>query len=148
MSLTNIRKKVSKELVTDNALLIADIINENGAFIVGLLKQQLRMGKDSKNENVTVFGRDYYSDRTVFEKDRKRQETRWITNHDTGVFYLSIYVYASAKTQSFIFDSDAPHFSKILLQSGDVIMGLNPENLRRVREEIIIPQLKLRRNAV
>ena len=145
MAFTEIKNRIKAQLTFDVNKEIADIINENGTFITGLLKKQLARGKDSKGNNVTVFGRDYYSDRTVFEKERKGQETRWITNYDSGTFYASLYVYASGT--SFIFDSAVPHFSEILIQSGEVIMELDQENITILRNQVIVPQLQIRYNA-
>lgn len=124
----------------------ANIINSNGDYISGLLLNQFREGKDGDGEvfklirNGGVF--DYYSDRTVFEKGRKGQPYDRITYYDSGVFYTSIYVYASG--DSFIFDSDVPYFPDILLHaaSGEKIMELSKNNLELFKDQILIPQLQ------
>lgn len=123
-----------------------DIINENGEYMVNLLKEQLAAGKDMDGNNVTVFGRPEYSARTVFEKKEYGiglgEVTDRITNYMTGEFYNSIYV--AAIGSSFIFDSAISYFPEIIEQSGDRIMGLNARNLRKFSEEILKPQLLLR----
>lgn len=146
MPLTRTYNKIRKLALFDTAKVIADIINENGAFVSELLKDQFRQGKDGLGNDLTlrrhggVFP--YYSDATIREKERKNQQTEYITYYDSGAFYLSIYTFASGET--FILDSDVPYFADILLKagSGEFIMHLNKENLLRLRNEIIIPQFK------
>lgn len=127
----------------DVAKEIEIIINRNSEQIVTLLKNQLQQGKDSNNDNVTIFGRDYYADATVFEKERHGvglgSFTQWITNYMSGAFYNSL----SVVVKGSVFDvvSDVDYFPEITSRSGDKIMELNQENLQRFYEEILIPQL-------
>lgn len=131
----------------------SNIINENSEFLVGLLKNQLRSGKDAdeqpfllrrEGKNAGLFP--YYSDATVFEKRRKGQQVEVIDYHDTGIFYLSLYAFASGS--SFIFDSDVPYLNDILAHagSGDKIIELSQANIEIFKEEILIPQLQQRFN--
>lgn len=128
----------------------ANIINENGDYISGLLKQQFREGKDADNQVFTLIRYNgvfpYYSDRTVFKKERKGQPTDRITYYDSGRFYLSLYVYASGNT--FIFDSDVSYFYDILIHSGsgEKIIELSEKSLQIFRDQILIPELKRRIN--
>lgn len=146
MPLDNLFKKIERIERFDIAKETCDIINENGDFISDLLRAQLAKGKDGQGKEVTVFGRDFYSDRTVFEKERHGvglgKETRWITNYMTGVFHNSIYVYASGT--KFFFDSGVPYLNEILAQSGPKILELGKEGLEIFRDRILIPQLQLR----
>lgn len=147
MGLDNLYKKIVALEAFSASKVIADIINENGDYISSLLRSQLEKGKDGLGQDLTlkrnggVFP--YYSDRTIFEKTRKGQNTEWITYKDSGAFYTSIYVYASGT--SFIFDSDVPYFSDIILKSGsgEETMYLDKENLSIFRNEILIPQFKI-----
>jgi len=149
MPLTDLFNKIQKLQRFDIATETANIINQNGDFIASLLKSQLAEGKDGDGNDVKVFGREYYSDKTIFNKERfgsgLGKETGWITNYFSGAFYNSIYVFASG--ESFIFDSDIPYFNEIILQSGTKIMHLNKKNLEKFSKEILIPQLKVAFNA-
>lgn len=122
------------------------IINENGYFLVGLLRLQLQEGKDGNDENVKVFGRDYYSDATIFEKERHGiglgKETEWITNYMSGKFYSQLVLSTAGTT--FKIDSRVDYFDEILLRSGRVIMDLDEKHLEEFQKEILIPQLKAR----
>jgi hypothetical protein len=151
MALTNLINRLkgvqTKAKVFDMNKAIADIINKNDVAITNILRKQIATGKDADNQvfELERGGSHYpfYSDFTVFEKEKKGQRTDIITYHDSGAFYISLYVYASGTT--FIFDSDVNYFNSILLhaKSGERIIELNQENLALVRNEIIIPQLKI-----
>lgn len=124
-----------------------DIINKNGFYITAMLRLQLQEGKDANDEPVKVFGRDYYSDRTVFDKEHGNYSplgkiTEWITNYRSGDFYSSLVTRASGTT--FKTESNVPYFEDILTRSGDVIMKLNKAHLIEFSEEILIPQLRER----
>jgi hypothetical protein len=123
------------------------IINEYGWYITDLLRAQLSAGKDSNDQPVTIFGRDYYSDRTVFDKTFGAYPplgkiTEWITNYRTGAFYSSLVTKANGRT--FKIESDVPYFEDILKRSGDRIMKLNSEHLKQFVREILKPQLQAR----
>lgn len=145
MPLADFFKKIEVVEQFDIAKETSNIINESGDYIVSLLKSQLRIGLDGDGQAVTVFGRDYYNDLTVFYKEKYAsglgKETSYITNYFSGNFYTSIYVYASG--EEFLFDSDVPYFSQIILQSGEKIMELSKENCKLFSETILIPKLQL-----
>lgn len=122
------------------------IINENGFFLIALLRTQLAEGKDSQGKQVTVFGRPFYADRTVFNKERHGaglgKQTDWITNYMSGAFYSQLQVITEGK--AFRIDSAVPYFDEILSRSGRTIMELNKKNTQQFTKEILIPQLKAR----
>lgn len=121
-----------------------NIINENAEFIKDLLINQLAQGKDSKNENVTLFGKDSYSRRTIQNKLATGiglgKVTEYITNYMSGAFYSSIRVVGQG--DSFVFESDIEYFGEIIKRSGTVIMALNQQNVRLFLDEILKPQLE------
>jgi len=127
------------------------IINENSEYLTNLLAIQLSQGKDADGANVTVFGKDYYSDRTVFEKTRHGsglgKVTDRITNYMSGAFYFGLKV--NVNGTRFVFTSDVPYFQDILTRSGtERVIQLNQEHLEQFRNEILIPQLKLAFNGL
>ena len=147
MSLVGAIKKLEAIKTFDALSEVADILNENDEYIVGLLRLQLQEGKDANNENVTVFGRDYYSYETLAKKERISGLggfTGWITNYETGYFYRSLQAYAT-KT-GFEIDSSVPYFEDIITRSGQVIMQLNQEHLEDLLHEIVEPELGKRFN--
>lgn len=149
MPLNNFYKQIVKLQQFNVLAETADILGINGEFIAELLREQLRAGKDGRGKNVTVFGRDYYSDATVFEKERHGQGfgkfTDWITNYMSGRFYNSIRTEVEGTTFKQI--SDVDYFPEILRRSGSVIMELDIQSLNRLHDEILLPELKLRFNA-
>lgn len=127
-----------------------DIVRQNDQFLIGLLRLQLQEGKDGNNNPVTVFGRDFYADRTVFNKERHGyglgKQTGWITNYMTGEFYREMKVVFEGKQFSFI--SGVPYFKEIIGRSGGVIMKLSKQNVQLFTKEILLPKLKQKlRNA-
>ena len=126
-----------------------DIINKNGYYIEGLIRLQLQEGKDGRDENVKVFGRDYYSDRTIQDKRYNGiglgKQTEWITNYMTGAFYSSLRTITEGETFETI--SPLDYFQDILNRSGSVIMELNEKHLKEFSEEILFPELQKRFNS-
>jgi len=147
MPLTDFHNKIVALQKFSAAQTVADIINENGGYISDLLRRQLRSGIDGSGEPITLRRKGgvypFYADSTVRLKEFKGQETGYITFHDSGTFYSSIYVFASG--DSFLLDSDVPYFPDILLSSGsgDKIMELTQENLQLLSNEIIKPQFEI-----
>jgi hypothetical protein len=147
MPLDNLRKKINALQVFDIEKDTIDIINKNEYYITALLKLQLQEGKDSEGKNVTIFGRDYYSDRTIFDKEHGNYPplgklTQWITNYKTGAFYASLITVAQGRV--FKTESDVAYFDKIIQRSGDKIMKLNKQHLVEFAEEILVPELRKR----
>lgn len=147
MPLNNLFKKIEALQVFDVEKETISIINENEHFITALLRLQLQAGKDMNDEPVTIFGRDYYSDRTVFDKEHGNypplgRQTEWITNYKEGYFYASLVTVAKGHTFKTV--SDVPYFEEILKRSGDSIMQLNKQHLEQFSKEILIPQLRER----
>jgi len=146
MPLDNVMKKIKALQFFDIEKETIDIINKNGYYITALLRTQLQQGKDMFGEPVTIFGRDFYADATIFDKERHGvglgKQTEFITNYNSGAFYMSLKTVANGRT--FKTESDVPYFSEILRRSGDRIMKLNNKNLGEFRNEILIPQLRQR----
>lgn len=146
MPLNNLIKRIEALESFDIEREIIDIINKNGYYVSALLRLQLQKGKDANNESVKIFGRDYYKDATIFDKERHGvglgKQTEWITNYHSGAFYASLITVAKGTT--FKTESSVPYFQDILKRSGDVIMKLNKEHLVEFTNEIIIPELKIR----
>src|SRR6185503_5525236 len=105
MPLNNLRNRIQKLQKFNLESYVTAIINSNSDYLANLLSLQLSQGKDSDNQNVTVFGRDYYSDSTVFEQTRYGsglgKVTDRITNYLSGDFYIGLKVFATDK--KFIF---------------------------------------------
>lgn len=146
MSLNNLFRKIEAIEAFDIQRETIDIINKNGDYITGLLRLQLQSGKDSEGLPVNAKYGPFYSDRTVFEKERTGvglgKQTEWVTNYMSGTFYASLRTIAEGHT--FKTESDVPYFTDILKRSGENIMKLNAEHLREFSEEILIPELKRR----
>lgn len=147
MPLSNLYRKLQaiENLNIENETI--DIINQNGWYINALLRLQLQAGKDANNEDVTIFGRDYYADRTIFDKEHGNypplgKQTEWITNYKNGYFYAELVTHAQGRV--FWTESEVPYFQRILDRSGDVIMKLNKEHLLQFTEEILVPELRRR----
>ncbi len=151
MALTNLINRIQALEVFDLESTVIEIINEYGWYISGLIRLQLQEGKDADGKNVTIFGRDYYSDRTIFDKEHGNYPalgkfTEWITNYRTGRFYSSLVTKAEGKT--FKTESDVFYFEEILKRSGEKIIMLNKDHLQQFTKEILIPQIKLRFKAL
>lgn len=124
-----------------------DILEENIEFLKHLLTEQLSKGIDGDGNQVTIFGRDYYSKFTIEIKTNYGKglgsATDRITNYMGGLFYSSIFVKINGR--NFSFSSDVPYFSDILLRSGgEKIIQLNRENLDIFTKSVMIPELQKR----
>lgn len=151
MALNNILRRIKALQVFDVEKEAIDIINKNGYFINALLRLQLQQGKDGNDQPVTIFGRDHYSDRTIFDKEHGNysplgKQTEYITNYREGYFYRSLKTIA--KGNIFWTESDVSYFEDILKRSGDIIMKLNKEHIIQFSKEILVPQLRLRFKAL
>ena len=146
MSIRNVIRKIKEAQKFDVEKETISILQKNTGFIIELLQSQLAKGKDGLNQPITIFGRDYYSDRTVFEKERHGtglgSVTDYVTSYMTGAFWLGMNVKFSGP--NFFIKSDVPYFNKIITQSGEKIMQLSPENLRILSESIVQPELDKR----
>lgn len=147
MPLNNLFRKIEALSVFDIEKEVIDIINRNGFYISALLRLQLQEGKDMNDEPVTIFGRDHYSDRTIFDKEHGNyaplgKQTEWITNYRTGAFYASLVTVAEGKI--FRTESNVHYFDEIIKRSGDKIIKLNKKHLIEFTQEILIPELRLR----
>lgn len=150
MPLNNLYKLIVSLSNFDIEKEIISIINEKRFYIEGLLRLQLQEGKDYEGKNITIFGKDYYSDSTVFEKERHGvglgKETRFITNYMKGYFYSMLET--KAEGRSFETISKVDYFDDIIRRSGDKIMKLNKEHLLQFSIEILIPELVKRFKAI
>lgn len=151
MPLNNLFKRIEALQAFDVKKETIAIINEYGWYITALLRLQLQEGKDSNDEPVTIFGRNYYKDATVFDKEHGNypplgKVTEFITNYKTGTFYTSLKTTASGNV--FKTDSDVPYFNEIIARSGDKIMKLNVKHLKQFKDEILIPKLRERFKAM
>lgn len=151
MPLLHLQARIRALQQFDVAKEAADIINKNGHYITALIRLQLQSGKDMNDDAVTIFGRDYYSDRTIFDKEHGNYDalgkfTDWITNYKSGDFYRSLETTASGTV--FKTSSNLPYFDEILQRSGDKIMKLNKKHLKEFTEEILVPELRRRFKAL
>lgn len=148
MSLRNIISKIEKAEKFNIKKETIDIINNNAEFILELLRDQMRAGKDADNKPVFAKYGPYYADSTVFEKERYGvglgKFTEWVTNYMSGNFYLSLKVIT--KTDTFNITSDVDYFSDIITRSGIRIMELSKENVLIFRNTILLPELQKRLN--
>jgi len=148
MALDNFFRKLEAIEMFDIESETISIIKEHSYYITGLLRLQLQSGKDANDENVTIFGRDFYSDATIQDKRYNGvglgKETDFITNYSSGSFYMSLKTVVDGRV--FRTESDLPYFSDILKRSGSVIMKLNKKHLQEFSNEILIPELKRRFN--
>lgn len=147
MPLDNLFRRIDALQKFDIERETISIINEYGWYITGLLRVQLAAGKDANDQPVTIFGRDYYSDRTIFDKTFGAypplgKVTDWITNYRTGSFYSSLVTKAEGRV--FRTTSDVSYFDEIIKRSGEVVMKLNKEHLEQFVREILKPQLRAR----
>lgn len=125
-----------------------DVIRKNKEYLKELLIRQLSFGIDGSGKKVTVFGRSRYAPFTIRKKkglSGLSGETSYITNYHTGNFYRGISMIA--KSKSFEFKSSVSYYGAIVAQSGDIIMTLNENSIRRFVTEILQPELKRRLEA-
>lgn len=151
MPFTHLSKRIKALRIFDVRKETISIINQNSEYITGLLRLQLQEGKDANNQDVKIFGRDFYSDRTVFDKEHGNypplgKVTEFITNFRTGDFYRSLKTSASGTV--FVTTSDVNYFQDILARSGAVIMRLNKRHLQEFAIEILVPELRKRFKAL
>lgn len=147
MPLNNLFRRIDALIKFDIEKETIQIINDYGWYISALLRLQLQEGKDSDGEPTTVFGKTYYADRTVFDKEHGNypalgKQTEFITLYKTGAFYQGLRTIAEGTV--FRTESDVPYFEDILRMSGEKIIKLNKENLLQFSQEILIPQLRER----
>jgi len=147
MPLNNLFRKLNAVQTFDIQSESLKIITEYGYYITALIRLQLQQGKDANDENVKIFGRDFYSDRTIFDKEHGNypplgKQTEWITNYKTGAFYASLRTVVHGTT--FGQESDVSYFEDIIERSGEVILRLNKEHILEFKEEILIPELRRR----
>lgn len=146
MSLRNIINRLKQIKKFNAEEEIISIVNENKNFIEYILQQQMSQGIDGAGEPVKAKYGDFYSDRTIQEKQRHGfglgRETNYVTNYMTGSFYDSIEFVQQGK--SGVFKSGVPYFESIILRSGEDIMRLGKESAELLKKEVIEPQLKIR----
>lgn len=149
MSLRDVINKLKGTVQFNVEQAVLQIIDENTEFLIFLLKYQMSQGIDGDGKMTTVFGKDFYADSTVFEKERHGvglgRETNFITNYMSGEFYESIQMTRSGSTV--VFTSDVPYYEEILLRSGKNIMKFNIETTKIFEKEILNPQLKIKYEA-
>jgi hypothetical protein len=117
-----------------------------------LLRKQLAEGKDMDDMAVTITdeegSRIYYKPATIHRKltygSGLSAEVGWITNYWKGAFYNNIAV--EIYDTKFTFRSDVYYYERIILRSGEKIMHLNKRYMKTLVDEIINPQLKLRKS--
>jgi hypothetical protein len=149
MGYEDIISRIKKVQEFDPVAETMDIIEKNADFIKELLRGQLASGRDGQGKPVTLFGRDFYADSTIFYKERHGvgigKITDHITNYDSGTFYSMLKV----RTAESVFEitSDVEYFNDIIARSGSVIMELDSVNMARLANEVVIPQLKQRFNS-
>lgn len=147
MPLNNLIKKIEALEKFDVQKETIEIINEYGWYITGLLRLQLQVGKDSNDEPLKIFGRDYYAEKTVFDKEHGNYPplgkiTEYVTYFKTGQFYFGLHTHAEGRV--FSTQSDVSYFEKIIEMAGDSIIKLNKEHLMQFTQEILKPQLQER----
>ncbi len=143
----NISNKIKQIIKFDAQKHTADIVNSNQQYLAELLKTQLEVGQDGNGKPVTIRGVAGYKPKTIANKrlmpaDSLSRVTRWVTNYMTGAFYAGIKPITDGK--SLTFDSNVPYFQDIIAQSGGIIMKLNDYNIKKFKEEILIPELERR----
>ena len=147
MSLKNLYNKLSAIESFDPVLETSIIINKYEWYVSGLIRLQLQQGLDSDDKPVTIFGRDYYADRTIFDKTFGAYAplgkiTEWITNYKHGDFYRSLKTVSDGRV--FYTESDVPYFNEILIRSGDTIIKLSKSSKKDFIEEVLLPELRTR----
>lgn len=147
MSLNNLKQLIADIKDFNIEKNIQEILILNKDFILNLLRTQMASGKDSKGNNTTIFGKDYYADRTIFDKEHGNypalgKVTDRITNFLTGAFYSELQL--SVNGPSFKVTSGVSYFDDIILRSGDSILKLSEQNSKILNEQIILPQLRER----
>lgn len=150
MPLEDFKKKIQVLQEFDIKAVTIEIINENSELLADLLAQQLSQGRDGNKEKVLLNRRngtfDFYSDYTVFHKEKFGsgfgKVTEYVTNYFSGAFYKEMFV--RTEGENFFIESKVPYFDAIIRQSGEVIMKLNEDHLRYFTEEILVPQIKSR----
>lgn len=146
MALEDFHKKIDTLAQFDIELEVMNILRDNYQRLLDMIKTQMLSGKDGYDRDVTIFGKDFYSDSWAWVKERHGvgigKETDRITNFFQGYFYS--YLQLNVEVKEFFFTSDVPYFDEIMLRSGKDILRLNKANLEIVTNEIIVPELQKR----
>lgn len=148
MAISDAIKKLESLMKFDEVKIIDDILTENSDKVKALLLNQLSTGTDGKGNRVTIFGREGYSERTIYRKLNEEglsplaREIRFITNYMSGNFYQSIKL--KVEGRQFIFTSDLDYYDDIIQRSGDDIMVLDEDNLKNLSQTIVAPELSKR----
>lgn len=143
MALDQFESFIGKLQAFDFAKEMDDAITANEDVIPDLVAQQLAIGKDGKNEDVTLFGKDEYAPFTIELKEKYGiglgAVTNRITNYMTGAFYRGLKTEKSGGT--FETTSDVEYFGKIQERSGTAITELNEEHERDFAEQYTLPAI-------
>jgi hypothetical protein len=123
--LSNRLKVLSNSLLIE---MIEDILNDMEVELVEMNKEQLEQGVKADNTLMPS-----YSDNTLKYKEKKGS---LIALYDTGDFWASFFATASMG----LLEMDATDWKRDMLveEYGSTILGLTPENLKRVSEHIAI----------
>lgn len=108
---------------------VRESIIETSGEIITLNQGQMSLGRRADGTEITPT----YSDLTIELKEAKGQETRWVTLHDTGSFWNSMFVQVNAA--SFEMSSADDKTGKLEKKYGKKIFGLTEES----RSEEYIP---------
>lgn len=120
------------------------IVEDNQEKIPEYIREQLASGRDGDDKPVTIFGRDFYADRTIQVKEREGvglgAVTDHITNYMSGAFFESLKI----ETEGEVFEanSDVSYFDEIQKRSPDALLEIDEKNRRDFAETVTLPAIK------
>lgn len=123
------------------------ILEQNSETIINLVRGQMAVkGKTGKDK--PIFGKygPFYSDATVRDKSRNGIGLGKVVDHvtmfNTGNFYSTMYLRIIGTKFEIL--STVDYFDKINAWNDNSLVELDTETLLYIRNEILIPELKLR----
>lgn len=140
-SLANLeyRLRKFKDIVHDE---LFDIIRQKEEIIKDYVRQQQLYRRGITGDGKRIWDTQPYAPRTIKNKRRKGQVTTRVTLKDTGKFYDEFDVVITA--EGFYLTSNTEYSIYLEKRYGDNIYRLTDENLKRLLNVHIRPELKKR----
>lgn len=118
---------------------LAEIIERNDWQIIGWNTDDQLYDKGITATGVSIMDYAPYSPVTIQIKQEEGQPYDRVTLRDTGEFHHSFYL--QIDNEKFTFDAEDWKTRDLIRQYGEEIMGLTDENIKRLENEIILPEL-------
>ena len=118
---------------------IAELIERNDWLILSWNADDQLYDKGITATGVSIWDYAPYSPVTIEIKQEEGQPYDRVTLRDTGAFHHSFFL--KIDNEKFEFDAEDWKTRDLLRLYGEEIMGLTDENIQRLEEEILLPEL-------